>query len=99
VKYESLNRGCNSGLFVGKLPLKGYEGYGSAIDVLEPLSPLVVRQAVIDQKFLAFKSVNDLGGFRPASVGQLTLSGGGTSTGVPMVRTRSRRSRRPPAAT
>jgi hypothetical protein len=52
-------------------------GPSGAPAVLARLSPAVVAQAVADQRYLAYQTASDLGGFRPAPVGQIALSSGG----------------------
>ena len=57
--------------------VNGLSGPSGAPTLLAPLDPAVVAQAVADQEYLAYQTADDLGGFRPARVGRLALSGGG----------------------
>jgi hypothetical protein len=57
--------------------VNGLSGPSGAPTLLAPLDPAVVAQAVADQEYLAYQTADDLGGFRPAAVGRLALSGGG----------------------
>lgn len=44
---------------------------------LGPLGPAVIAQALADNTYLAYQTVGDLGGFKPAPVGYLAWSSGG----------------------
>lgn len=45
--------------------------------ILTPLEQAVIRQALIDRQYLAYKTRDDLGGFQSAVVGRFVLTGGG----------------------
>jgi hypothetical protein len=55
--------------------------YVNPLPTLAPLSPRVVAPAIADFRFLAYLRVTDLGGFRPAPVGETFSSGGRTLVG------------------
>lgn len=47
------------------------------VAIMPPLSEAATRAAVLDQQRLAYKLLDDLGGFIPAPIGKLALSSGG----------------------
>ena len=55
-------------------PLRGVSGAPAA---LAALYHAVIAQAVADQRYLAYQSTEDLGGFLPAPVGRFAVSSGG----------------------
>jgi hypothetical protein len=57
--------------------VNGLAGAAGAPALLAPLGAGVIPAAVADQQYLAYQTTNDLGGFRPASVGLFALSSGG----------------------
>ena len=57
--------------------VNGLTGPSGAPTLLAHLQPAVAAQAVADQQYLAFRTADDLGGFRPATVGRLAGSSGG----------------------
>jgi len=57
--------------------VNGLTGPSGAPTLLAHLDPAVVAQAVADQQYLAYETADDLGGFRPATVGWLAVSSGG----------------------
>src|ERR1700730_8910657 len=58
--------------YVGPVP-----GASGGAPTLAPLDPAVIAQAVADQQYLAYQSIDDLGGFTPALPGHHAGSSGG----------------------